>query len=109
MQMNLMLGSATRILMRIGRFKADSFLKLEKKLDQIDWPLFLAQGTAAQVRVTVKKSALYHSDAVAQRCQRIISNKLDNDSNGLGGEAADDYEYGYIYIPTNAHGASGAY
>ena len=76
MQFNLNLRSPLKILMRINRFKADSFRKLEKKIDAIDWILYLPQNSILKFNVTSKKSRLYHSDAIAQRCERIILNQL---------------------------------
>ena len=76
MRMNLVLGSPSRILMRLSRFKAVHFAQLEKKTAEIDWELFLPSGCIPNIHVTLKKSALYHSDAVAQRCRAIITEKL---------------------------------
>ena len=73
---NLYLRSPSRILMRISQFKADSFKKLEKKIDGIDWILYLPQNCCLKFNVTTKKSRLYHSDAIAQRCEKIIQNQL---------------------------------
>ena len=76
MQFNLNLRSPLKILMRINQFKADSFRKLEKKIDAIDWILYLPQNSSPNFNVTSKKSRLYHSDAIAQRCEKIILNQL---------------------------------
>ena len=76
MLFNLNLRSPLKILMRISQFKADSFRKLEKKINAIDWNLYLPQNASLKFNVTSKKSRLYHSDAIAQRCERIILNQL---------------------------------
>jgi len=73
---NLYLRSASRILMRINCFKADSFKKLEKKINDIDWTLYLPGNCSLAFNVTAKKSRLYHSDAIAQRCEKIIADQL---------------------------------
>lgn len=73
---NLHLRSPLRILMRIRRFKADSFKKFEKKINTIDWILYLHKNSNLKFNVTIKKSRLYHSDAVAQRCEKIIQDQL---------------------------------
>jgi len=75
---NLYLGSPSRILMRISQFKADGFEKLEKKINAIDWVLYLPQNSDLKFNVTTKKSRLYHSDAIAQRCEKIIQNQLNS-------------------------------
>ncbi len=76
MEFNLNLRSPLRILMRISSFKADSFEKLGKKINSIDWILYLPQNCSLKFSVTSKKSRLYHSDAIAQRCEQIILNQL---------------------------------
>ncbi len=76
MLLNLHLRSPLKILMRINQFKADSFRKLEKKIDAIDWNLYLPLNANLKFNVTSKKSRLYHSDAIAQRCEKIILNQL---------------------------------
>ncbi len=77
---NLHLRSPSKILMRMTRFKANSFSLLEKKLTEIDWELYLSQDCEIDLNVTVKKSRLYHSDAIAQRCDKIIRDKIGIDS-----------------------------
>jgi putative N6-adenine-specific DNA methylase len=78
-QFNLNLRSPSRILMRIATFKADSFKKLEKKLNAIDWILYLPKNNSIGFSVTTKKSRLYHSDAIAQRCEQIILSHFKSD------------------------------
>ncbi|WP_457552247.1 THUMP domain-containing class I SAM-dependent RNA methyltransferase [Desulfobacula sp.] len=73
---NLHLRSPSRILMRIGQFKATSFATLEKKINAIDWILYLPQNCDINFNVTTRESRLYHSDAIAQRCEKIILNQL---------------------------------
>ncbi len=79
-QANLCLGSPSKILMRLGEFRADNFSTLEKKISQIDWELFLpARAGAAgnlSIQVTTRKSRLYHSDAIAERCRPLIEARL---------------------------------
>ena len=65
---------ANRVLMDITSFKAENFRELEKKADEIPWELFLDnKGTArVDIHVTCKHSRLYHSDAVAERLDKIL-------------------------------------
>ncbi len=76
MELNLKLGSPSRILMRISQFKADAFNKFEKKMAAIEWELFLPGHCSPKFKVTTKKSALYHSDAIAQRSDAILRQRL---------------------------------
>ncbi len=89
-ELNLVLGTPSRIIMRIGNFKADSFGKLEKKINAIDWILYLKKGCPIQFKVTTKKSRLYHSDAIAQRCQTIVSSHIGQHQNPATNNAQAD-------------------
>jgi putative N6-adenine-specific DNA methylase len=72
---NLHLRTASRIIMRIGSISARDFQTLEGKLSEFPWELYLPSGTIPEIRVTVKKSKLYHSDAVAQRIRESLLKK----------------------------------
>ena len=75
---------ANRILIHIADFKAENFRELERKAAEVPWELYLdekhgsalrqSSGTSQQVsiHVTCKHSRLYHSDAVAERLQKVI-------------------------------------
>ena len=65
---------ANRILMHIADFKADNFRELEKKAAEIPWELFLTTNhqPLTTIHVSCKHSRLYHSDAVAERLQKVI-------------------------------------
>ena len=83
MFLNLNLRSPLRILMRISEFNVESFQKLEKKINSIDWILYLPQNCTLKFNVTCKKSRLYHSDAIAQRCEKIIHDQLQRSRNNF--------------------------
>jgi len=55
------------VLVRLARFRATAFHELERAARQVEWGRVLAPGAQVAVRVTCRKSRLYHSDAVAQR------------------------------------------
>lgn len=74
--LNLNLRSPSRILMRIDTFKTDAFALLEKKIAAIDWDLYLPKACALKFSVTARKSRLYHSDAIAQRCEKSIREQI---------------------------------
>ncbi len=65
---------ANRILMHIADFRAENFRDLEKKAAEIPWELYLPCSPcySLQIHVTCKHSRLYHSDAVAERLQKVI-------------------------------------
>ena len=73
---NILMGSATRILMRIASFKADGFNRLEEQVKAIDWELYLPHQALPDIRVTTHKSRLYHSTAIADRIRPVVHDRL---------------------------------
>ena len=66
---------ANRVLMHIADFKAENFRELEKKASEIPFELYLTTNhqSLITIHVTCKHSRLYHSDAIEERLQKIIS------------------------------------
>lgn len=64
---NLWLRTATRVLLRVSSFHASSFAELERRAKHVPWGRFVRARDHVRFRVTCHKSALYHSDAVAER------------------------------------------
>ena len=64
--------TSTRIVMRIDSFTAENFGRLEKKALEVPWELFFPKTPLPEIKVTCKKSRLYHSDAIAERLQKIV-------------------------------------
>lgn len=72
---NLMVRTASRILMRIAGIGAIHFAQLEKALAAVAWELYLDRRQAIQVRVATHKSRLHHTDAVAQRVTAAVAER----------------------------------
>jgi putative N6-adenine-specific DNA methylase len=70
---NLWLRTASRLLLRLGRFHASTFYELERRAKKLAWADFLPSSGPVEVRVTCRKSRLYHSDAVAERVLSAIA------------------------------------
>ncbi|HJQ10786.1 MAG TPA: class I SAM-dependent RNA methyltransferase [Gemmatimonadaceae bacterium] len=70
---NLHLRTPGRVIVRLGRFHATTFYELERRAKKIPWQNFLPMNTDVDVRVTCRKSRLYHSDAVAERILSAMS------------------------------------
>jgi putative N6-adenine-specific DNA methylase len=64
---NLMLRTATRVLVRLAEFPARAFYELERKAKRVPWGLVLRPGDPVAFRVTSRKSKLYHLDGIAER------------------------------------------
>ena len=69
---NLWLRTATRVLVRLGSFHASTFYELERRAKKLPWAEFLPPSGKVRVRVTCRKSKLYHSDAVGERVLSAI-------------------------------------
>ena len=64
---------ATRVLVRVQRFRAESFPALEAGMRHIDWSKWLAADAAVEVQSSCDRgSALYHSGAVAERVATAV-------------------------------------
>ena len=87
---NLNLRTASRILMRIGTFKATNFNRLEKKLCDFPWELFLSLEARyspqrdkcerifflPQISVSSRHSRLFHKNAITARFQDSIVHRM---------------------------------
>ena len=71
---NLHLRSASRVLARVAEFRVTTFYDLEARARHIEWERWLG-AEPVRVRVTCRKSKLYHSDAVAQRFVQAMSKR----------------------------------
>ncbi|MEZ5274462.1 MAG: hypothetical protein R2694_19575 [Ilumatobacteraceae bacterium] len=64
---------ATRVLVRVWRFRATNWSELEAGLRRVPWGEWLADDAGVAVQATCSKSsALYHSGAVAERAAGMI-------------------------------------
>ncbi|HET6762064.1 MAG TPA: class I SAM-dependent RNA methyltransferase [Longimicrobiaceae bacterium] len=81
---NLRLRTASRVLVRVGQFQARSFIELERHARKLPWERWVQPGGAVRLRVTSKKSKLYHEGAIAQRLLGWIGERV----GGLGASVA---------------------
>ena len=88
---NLHLRSASRVLIRLAKFRALTFAELERRAQRIPWEKVLTRGERVTLRVTCRKSRLYHSGAVAERIERDLANRLAaSTTRAAGDESAPD-------------------
>ncbi|HEX2781405.1 MAG TPA: THUMP domain-containing protein [Gemmatimonadaceae bacterium] len=71
---NIVLRTASRVLVRVAQFRATAFHELERSARAIPWDRWTGP-TAVRVRATCRKSKLYHSDAVAERVVGAIERR----------------------------------
>ena len=87
---NLHLRTASRVLVRIGVFRASAFSELERRGRHLPWERFIAPGSALRFRVTSRKSRLYHQDAVAERLLAIAGRTVPGLTPATAAAAGDD-------------------
>jgi putative N6-adenine-specific DNA methylase len=75
-RLNLWSRLATRVLVRVGGFPARDFATLARRSAALPWGRFVPGGARVGVRVTCRKSRLYHSDAVAERVAHGITQQV---------------------------------
>jgi putative N6-adenine-specific DNA methylase len=87
---NVWLRTASRILVRVATFKATAFFEVEIHAKKIDWSPYLRAGSTVELRVTCRKSKLYHSGAVAQRFAEAITRAVPGVKIATSKAATDD-------------------
>ncbi|MBB4634132.1 THUMP domain-containing class I SAM-dependent RNA methyltransferase [Longimicrobium terrae] len=84
---NLRLRTASRVVVRAARFRARTFFELERHARKVPWARWIAPGGQVRLRVTSRKSKLYHEGAIAQRLLDAIARAVGQVE---GGTVADD-------------------
>jgi putative N6-adenine-specific DNA methylase len=87
---NLRLRTVSRVIVRIAEFRATAFHELERLARGVPWESFVAPRGAVRLRVTCRKSRLYHSDGVAQRVAGAITRRVAGVTISGGQREADD-------------------
>ena len=74
---NLTLRGASKVLARIGEFRAFHLAQLDKRARKFPWGETLMPGHAVKVEVvTNRKSKIYHAGAAIERIERAISEEF---------------------------------
>jgi putative N6-adenine-specific DNA methylase len=100
---NLHLRTASRVIARVGEFGARGFPELVRHAKRQPWERYLVRDRPIHLRVTCKKSRLYHSDAVAERVSEAIAKRLDIPSVETIKAAEDDDANGQLVIVRMSH------
>jgi len=92
---NLWLRTASRVTVRLAEFTALSFRDLERFARQVPWETVVGGDRPLRLRVTCRKSRLYHSDAVAERVASAVAHRVGGDGTfDTAGREGDDAEDG---------------
>ncbi len=73
---NLHLRTASRVLLQLGAFYADTFSDLRRRAKRLPWESHLHPGQAISLRVTSHKSRLFHSAVVEERVMDAMEERL---------------------------------
>jgi putative N6-adenine-specific DNA methylase len=73
---NLMLRTASRVLVRIGSFRAMHLAQLDKRARKFPWGETLRADIPIRVDVSCTRSRIYHQKAAAERITRAITETL---------------------------------
>lgn len=73
---NLTLRGATRVLARVGSFRAMHLAQLDKRARKFPWADILRPDLPVKVETTTRKSKIYHAGAATQRIERAIAEEL---------------------------------
>lgn len=73
---NLWLRGASRVLARIGEFRALHLAQLDKRARKFPWAEFLRRDIPLRVEVSCTRSRIYHQKAAAQRIEGAITDTL---------------------------------
>jgi 23S rRNA G2445 N2-methylase RlmL len=73
---NLWLRSASRVLVRVGEFRSRDFPGFFRKCRQLAWGRFIRPGQLLNIRVTSRKSRLFHTARVEEVVREAIDTAL---------------------------------
>lgn len=90
MRANLWSRTASRVLVRVAEFRAKAFFELELNAKKIPWARFVRPGGSVELRITCRKSKLYHTGAIAQRLAEALVKAVPNVRVAAGREHEDD-------------------
>lgn len=88
MRMNLGLGCASHVLLRVARFRARHFSELHKRADRVAWGEWLGDGAPFVVRASSRRSKLYHTGGIEERVTAAIARQRGGDGAVAGDPGA---------------------
>jgi putative N6-adenine-specific DNA methylase len=100
---NLHLRTATRVIARVAEFGVRGFPELVRHAKRLPWERYLVATRPIQLRVTCRKSRLYHSGAVGERVADAIAKRLGVKEIEVAKGAEDDDATGQLVIVRVAH------
>lgn len=77
-RVNYLIRTANRVLLRLGSFYTTGFSELIRKTTALNWAPYIIRDLPLSLRVTCKKSKLYHSGAVKERVIEALQSRFDH-------------------------------
>lgn len=78
-KINLSSRGATRIIMRLVKFKVIYFEKLSAKLEEFPWELYLKKNTELSFNIKCHHSRLYHTGRIETEFRKAINKRLNSE------------------------------
>ncbi|MCP4133914.1 MAG: hypothetical protein GY754_23290 [bacterium] len=75
-KVNICSRTISRLLMRLFGFKADHFDRLQKKVREFPWELYLNEGMTVSFSIKARNSKLYHTGRIEEEFRKAISARL---------------------------------
>lgn len=82
MRLLVSLRTVSHLLLRVAKFRADHFERLEREVGKLDWSAWLLPGVPRKIKATSEKSKLFHTGAITERLERWIDETVTRGETG---------------------------
>ena len=86
---NLWSRLASRVVVRVSSFRVRALGELARRSATVPWEEWLAPGSAVQLRVSARKSRLYHTGAIAERVMEGMAKRVRAEASVVAGDEDD--------------------
>jgi putative N6-adenine-specific DNA methylase len=83
---NLWSRLASRVVVRVSSFRVRALGELARRSATVPWEEWLAPGSAVQLRVSARKSRLYHTGAIAERVMEGMAKRVRAQASVVAGD-----------------------
>ena len=87
---NLWSRLASRVVVRVSSFRVRALGELARRSATVPWEEWLAPGSAVQLRVSARKSRLYHTGAIAERVMEGMAKRVRAEASVVAGDDDDE-------------------
>jgi putative N6-adenine-specific DNA methylase len=87
---NLWSRLASRVVVRVSSFRVRALGELARRSGTVPWEEWLAPGLAVQLRVSARKSRLYHTGAIAERVMEGMARRVRAEPSVVAGDDDDE-------------------